>query len=421
MSKTHVYIGGGAAGFFAAINCAEKNPTAHHILLEATHRPMTKIKVSGGGRCNVTHNCFEPSLLIANYPRGAKELRGAFHRFQPRDTIEWFAKRGVTLKAEADGRMFPITDDSETILSCLYNEASRLQIDIRKGARVQSIRKDEDGSFVIELHKGDALRADTIMLSTGSVPLGWELAASLGHTIIDPVPSLFTFNCEHPLLQDLMGTSFARATLNLSIPSMTKPRTWVQSGPLLITHWGLSGPAVLKLSAFAAKELHDAAYQAKLSIHWVAKYSRDEIFDQLSAMKEQHPQQTLAKSSLFELSKRFFAQLIAFALPERSSTTTWGELSKVELRALTQTLCQSSIEVRGKGVFKEEFVSCGGVDLKEVDFKTMESKICPGLYFAGEILNIDGITGGFNFQAAWTCAWIAAQAMSAAVGHENLV
>lgn len=406
---TYVYIGGGAAGYFAAVNGAERNANALHILLEATHRPMTKIKISGGGRCNVTHHCFDPNALVKNYPRGSKELLGAFFRFQPQDTIAWFAKRGVSLKVEADGRMFPITDNSNTIISCFNQEVERLQVEVRKGSKVTKISKSEK-KFIISLHGGSTVEAHQILLATGSVPLGYELAASLGHKIIEPCPSLFTFNCSHALLHEMMGTSFKQVSLILEIEKDNKKQTWQQNGPLLITHWGLSGPSVLKLSAFAARQLHESQYKAKLKVNWVGITKYDEVLNHLTNLKNQDPKKAITNLICYDLSKRFWQQIITFAIPDKKNGLC-SELSKADLRKLTDTLVNSELQIDGKGIFKEEFVSCGGVDLKEINFKTMESRICPGLFFAGEILNIDGITGGFNFQNAWTTAWIAAQSM----------
>lgn len=399
------YIGGGAAGYFAAINSAEKNPNARHILFEATMRPMTKIKISGGGRCNVTHHCFDIRDLVKNYPRGSRELLGAFTRFQPQDTIAWFQKRGVELKVESDGRMFPITDKSDTIISCLNSEVERLGIEVRKGSKIKSIEKVED-QFLLKFPNEETLLVDRVLLATGSFPTSYELASSLGHKIVPPVPSLFTFNCKHPLLDEMMGTSFKKVSLQLEIESKKK---WNQEGPLLITHWGLSGPAVLKLSAFAARELHAAEYKAKLRVNWLC-WGEENIFNEISEIKNREGKKSLSSMALFDLSKRFWQHLCKYALPDKCEST-WNDLSKKDLRTLASVLCNSEIQVEGKGVFKEEFVSAGGIDLKEVDFKRMESKVCPGLFFAGEILDIDGITGGFNFQNAWTTAWIVAQNM----------
>lgn len=409
--KIHVYIGGGAAGFFAAIQGAENKKDVHHIILEATHRVMTKIKISGGGRCNVTHNCLDPRLLVRHYPRGEKELLGPFTRFQPKDTIDWFAQRGVQLKAEADGRMFPITDSSETIIQCLLAEADRLGVELKKGAKVKAISK-KDSYFYIEFQDGSDLIADKVLLATGSTPLGYELAASLGHRIIDPVPSLFTFNIKHPLLENFMGTAFPKATLILEISKDgSKRQSWQQVGPLLITHWGLSGPAVLKLSAFAARELKDVEYQARLRVNWLGDVKTAELLDLFSSYKKDNPSGLLHHKAILGLSKRFYTHLLDFAFGEQKQNMTWSDLSKQYALHLAKVFTDCEMQITGKGVFKEEFVTCGGVDLKEVDFKTMQSKVCPGLYFAGEVLNIDGITGGFNFQNAWTGAWIAAQDM----------
>ncbi|MBP6218778.1 MAG: NAD(P)/FAD-dependent oxidoreductase [Oligoflexales bacterium] len=403
--QSYVLIGGGAAGYFAAINSAEANPSVRHILLEATHRPMTKIKLSGGGRCNVTHHCFDPKLLVQNYPRGSKELLGAFTRFQAKDTIAWFAERGVELKTEADGRMFPSTNKSETIIECFHQEVERLGVEVRKGAKVNQIHKNGD-RFTVEIQNQEPIEADRILLATGSSEAGYKLATSLGHQIISPVPSLFTFNCTHPILTDLMGTAFKQVALRLDVPPHQKK--WQQTGPLLITHWGLSGPAVLKLSAFAARELHEAQYKASLSVNWVAPLTEEEVMELCLSQKKENGKQNPKSSNVFPLTKKFFHRILEHCLSEKQDRV-WADLSKEDLKHLVHTLTSTKVDIDGKGVFKEEFVSCGGVDLKEVDFKTMESKVCPGLFFAGELLNIDGITGGFNFQNAWTTAWIAAQ------------
>lgn len=403
--KTYIYIGGGAAGYFTAINAAEKHPSVDHILLEGTHRPMTKIKISGGGRCNVTHHCFDIKELVKNYPRGSKELLGAFTRFQPRDTIEWFEKRGVSLKVEDDGRMFPITDKSESIISCFENEIKRLNVDVRKGCLVKSIQKTEAG-FSIHLQSQETLHADKIVLATGSFPSSYELVKSLGHSIVPPVPSLFTFNAKHALLEEMMGTSFKKVTIRLNIPHEKK--SWSQIGPLLITHWGLSGPAVLKLSAFAARELHSSNYKGLVKINWTGSLSFDAVLEDLVSIKTHDMQKILCKMPLYDLSKKFWQKLTEEALGKRCELS-FNELSKKDLSQLANLLTASEISIDGKGVFKEEFVTCGGVHLKEVDFKTMESKLVPGLYFTGELLDIDGITGGFNFQNAWTTAWITSQ------------
>ncbi len=336
-----VVIGGGAAGIFAAICAKTAHPQAQVVVLEKTGVLLSKVKVSGGGRCNVTHACFEPGLLVKNYPRGEKELLGPFHRFQPRDIVEWFQSRGVRLKTEPDGRMFPVTNSSSTIIECLLTEARKLGVEIRLQQRVEKIEK----GFKIYLKDKEPLQCQSLILATGSSPEGFQFAQSLGHAIVPPVPSLFTFNVPTSPLKDLSGVSVPAATVTLGPYSRT--------GPLLITHFGFSGPAILKLSAWGAKYLHEKNYKTEFIIDW------GEI-------------ESLPKS-----------------LRNKLSTS------------------KETYLMDGKTTHKEEFVTCGGIDLKEVHFKTMESKICPGLFFAGEILNIDGITGGFNFQNAWTTGYLA--------------
>lgn len=392
-----VIIGGGAAGYFGAINSALRRPDVEHILLEATPRPLTKVKISGGGRCNVTHNQFDPRELCKAYPRGHKELLGVFSRFQPRDTIAWFAERGVDLKAEADGRMFPTTNRSDTIIACLDNELQRAGVVLRKPAMVRSVTKTSTG-FAIGLQGNpEPLAADAILLATGSSPLGHRIAGQLGHTITPLAPSLFTFEVSDPLLANQMGQVSPAAHLLLNVGGAR----FKQNGPMLITHWGLSGPAVLKLSAFAARELFASNYQAALHVNWTGLAAVD-----VDAVLRAQERGYVATSPLFHLSKKLW-QALTSAFPQR-----WNELSANARKDLVTVLTDTIFTVTGKGVFKEEFVTCGGIDRKEVDFRTMQSKICPGLFFAGEILDIDGITGGFNFQNAWSTAFIAAQHLS---------
>lgn len=403
MSKPKVgVIGGGAAGYFAAIHCAESRRDVAVSILEGTARPLTKVKISGGGRCNVTHHCFDPEQLVRSYPRGFRELRGPFTRFQPKDTVAWFSHRGVELKVEADGRMFPITDDSETVIQCLQKAAAAAGVEVRLGTIVKSIERRDRGLAAI-LRNGEEL-FDRVLLASGSGPQGFTTAKNLGHAMIDPVPSLFTFNIKDSRLKELPGISFPDVELTLA-PDGTGA-TFNQRGPLLITHWGLSGPAVLKLSAFAARELFTSSYKAKLQIQFF-------------------PGQTLANVSVKLLETR---QMIP-GLPRRFAQTliehvgiaanaSWANLSRETLQLLAKEIAQGEYAVDGKGVFKEEFVTAGGVDLREVDFRTMQSKRCPGLYFAGEILDIDGITGGFNFQNAWTTGFLAGQGMAASFEPE---
>jgi len=398
-------IGGGAAGFFGAIACAEAHPHAQVMLLEAGRQLLPKVRISGGGRCNVTHACFDPAVLTQYYPRGGKALRGAFTRFQPRDMIAWLDKHGVELKTEADGRMFPMTDDSETIVDCFIHAAKAAGVEICTGVPVAGITR-LDAGFEVELKSGKTLSCDRLLLTTGSSPQGYQLAKQLGHQVAPPVPSLFTFNVSDPRLQDLAGVSAASVRVRLRTASGEQ---FEQSGPLLVTHWGLSGPAVLKLSAWGARALHDSRYQGTLQINWLPQYKQEALREQLLAVKSQLPRKAIAPNCPVPLPRRLWERLIASA--GITETTRWAELSNKALNQLLQELTQGSYSVKGKGVFKEEFVTCGGVSLKEVDFKTMESRCCPGLYLAGEILDIDGVTGGFNFQSAWTTAWLAGQAI----------
>ncbi|HUD00795.1 MAG TPA: NAD(P)/FAD-dependent oxidoreductase [Rhabdochlamydiaceae bacterium] len=383
-----IVIGGGAAGIFAALAAKQAHSTLSVLVLEKTAVLLSKVKVSGGGRCNVTHACFDPQQLVKNYPRGEKELLGPFHRFQPRDTIEWFESRGVKLKTESDGRMFPVTDSSSTIIECLLSEARKLGVEIRQRQRVEKIEK----GFTVHLKDSPALTCSHLILATGSSPEGYAGAESLGHTIQPPVPSLFTFNVPTSPLKELSGVSVEAATVDVG--------PFTQTGPLLITHFGFSGPAILKLSAWGARFLHEKNYRTPFSINWIPKLSQEDLLRQLLQLKEQSPQKTLFSLNPFYLPKNLWKELL-------SNDKTLANLSKKELQELAQKLHADTYQMDGKTTHKEEFVTCGGVTLKEVDFKTLQSKICPQLYFAGEVLNIDGVTGGFNFQNAWTTGYIA--------------
>lgn len=399
-----IVVGGGAAGFFgalAATDIASSNSHNHITILEAGRQPLAKVRISGGGRCNVTHGCFDPAMFIQNYPRGSKALRGAFTRFQARDTVEWFAARGVELKTEADGRMFPTTDDSATIVECLTKVALSRGINIRTGAAVVSVKHKTD-IFEVGLRSGEILECDRLLLATGSSPLGHRWAKELGHQVTPPVPSLFTFNISDSRLQELAGISVENVCLQLPMAKLK------QTGPVLVTHWGLSGPAVLKLSAWGARFLHEHSYQSDVLINWLSELNPEEVRKQLLALKSEE-KKAIANSCPFSLPRRLWERLVIAAGID--SQKRWAELSKKAINKLILELTQGKYEIRGKGVFKEEFVTCGGVSLKEVDFKTMESRCCRGLYFAGEILDIDGVTGGFNFQSAWTTGWLAGQAI----------
>lgn len=394
-------IGGGAAGFFTAINIAENNPKLKIAILERGKEVLSKVKVSGGGRCNVTHACFIPNELVKFYPRGEKELKGPFHQFCSGDTIEWFEKHGVELKIEEDGRMFPVTDSSQTIIDCFLNAAKKSGIDILTGQSVQSIFKGENYWKADTNHQ--SFRCDTLVMATGSNPKMWELMVSLEHTIETPVPSLFTFNIKDPRIKDLMGVS---AFTSVKV----KDSKLKASGPLLITHWGMSGPGILRLSAWGARELAAKNYQFTLQVNWLHETDFEEAIDILKNLKEENTKKLVVKFCPFEFPKRLWESLINAA--GISAETKWADISKKQLTDLANQLTNGQFQVNGKSTFKEEFVTAGGINLKEIDFKTMQSKLHDNLYFAGEILNIDAITGGFNFQNAWTGGFLAARAIS---------
>ena len=400
MSKTYdvIIAGGGAAGFFTAINIAEANPKLKIAILERGKETLAKVRVSGGGRCNVTHACFVPNDLVKFYPRGEKELRGPFSRFGAGDTIEWFEKRGVELKTEDDGRMFPVTDSSQTIIDCFNTEIKKLGIQVLTGESIQSLYKGEH-IWKIETQNGTFISPKLVM-ATGSNPKMWDMLAELGHTIIPPVPSLFTFNIKDPRIKDLMGVS-ALATVKV------KGSKLEASGPLLITHWGMSGPGILRLSAWGARELFAKSYQFVLQVNWLNDVDAEDCDTILKELKQEHAKKTVSKKSPFDFPNRLWESLITAACI--GAETKWADLTRNELQALTNQLVNGEYNVNGKSTFKEEFVTAGGVDLKEVNFKTMESKRVENLYFAGEVINIDAITGGFNFQNAWTGGFIAAE------------
>ncbi|MFK8183196.1 MAG: NAD(P)/FAD-dependent oxidoreductase [Phormidesmis sp.] len=405
-------VGGGAAGFFGAIACASANPHAQVTLYEAGPQPLAKVRISGGGRCNVTHHCFDPAQLVQSYPRGGKALRGAFSRFQPKDTVAWFTQRGVKLKTEADGRMFPVTDDSATIVACLEGAARQAGVRVKVRSPIVSAEKTAHG-FELQLKGNEGyVRCDRLLLATGSSPAGHRMARSLGHRIEPLAPSLFTFNIADKSLHQLSGVAVNTVSLRLKTEDMKKPLT--QTGPLLITHWGLSGPAVLKLSAWGARSLYAQRYQATLTVNWLPELNQETVRTTLQDSKANTPKKALATYSPFSpISKRLWQYFLSRL--NIDDTLTWANLSKKQLNGLVQALTQGSYAISGKGTFKDEFVTCGGVRLKEVNFKTMESRACSGLYLSGEILDIDGVTGGFNFQSAWTTGWLAGHAIAQSV------
>ncbi len=398
-------IGGGAAGFFTAINTAEKNPQLKIILLERGKEVLTKVKVSGGGRCNVTHAEFLPKELTQNYPRGEKELLGPFHSFMTGDTIEWFSKRGVELKIEEDGRMFPITDSSQTIIDCFVSETERLGVDVLKSQSVKTIKK-EDEFWKIKT-TSEEFSAEKLVIATGSNPKIWKLLEKLDHTIIPPVPSLFTFNIDDKRIKDLPGLS---TEASVKVLNENRKTILESEGPLLITHWGMSGPAILKLSAWGARLLEPTKYHFSIQVNWLLDFSSSEIIEKFKNLKIELAKKLVTKNAQFDLPKRLWKSLVEAS--NISETTTWADISKEQIVALASQLTEGIFDVHGKSTFKEEFVTAGGVKLKEVDFKTFESKKHKNLYFAGEVLNIDAITGGFNFQNAWTGGYLVAQSIA---------
>ncbi len=399
-------IGGGAAGFFGAIAGAEANPDRQVTLFEASSRPLAKVRISGGGRCNVTHACFEPRELTANYPRGGRELLGPLHRFGPRETVAWFEERGVALKTERDGRMFPVTDTSATVIECLQNTAARAGVNVRLSCPVRSLSRGASGGFVLGLHGGETVAAERVLIATGGGANsgGIAMARELGHHIEALVPSLFTFHVADARLSGLEGLAVADAEVAVS-------RTrWRARGPVLVTHWGLSGPAILRLSAWGARDLHAVNYTFPLRVNWTAAQAPADVATILERMRREHGRRQVSSGGPFAMPLRLWERLVAAA--GIKNDLTWASLPRAGAAALVSELSAGTFAVAGKSMNKEEFVTCGGVRLREVDFRTMESRVCPGLHFAGEVLDIDGITGGFNFQAAWTTGRIAGQALA---------
>ena len=399
--KTLVVIGGGAAGFFAAIKAVEVNSNLSVIILEQGLEVLGKVKISGGGRCNVTHACFDIKELVKFYPRGSKELLSPFYQFNCEHTTDWFENRNVKLKTEEDGRIFPVTDDSQTIVDCLVQQAILLGVKIIRQAKVIQIEKQEH-KFVVHAIQ-QQISADFLLIASGSNNTIWNILANLGHTIVAPVPSLFSFNTKNTLFKELSGISIAGTHIKIKNTSHTA------NGILLITHTGLSGPAILKLSAFAARALAEQNYIFSIQINWI-NYTKNEAIEQLTIIKNEHNKKAIHNFSPFGLANRFWRNCLKET--KIDETKQWANLTKNELQLIVDFLTNSEIQIHGKSTNKDEFVTAGGVDLKEVDFKTMESKLIPNLYFAGEVLDIDAVTGGFNFQAAWTTGFIAGNSIN---------
>jgi predicted Rossmann fold flavoprotein len=400
-----ITIGGGAAGFFGSIVAAEQKPGLSILILEKTSKLLSKVSASGGGRCNVTHHCFEPTPLAKHYPRGSAALKNLFRKFQASDMVDWLESKKVKLKTEEDGRMFPVTDDSQTIIDCFLEEVKKHQIQIKPNAEVTQI-KFTNNVFDVFVGKDQHFKAKKILIATGghnnSASYGW--LRQLGFKIVEPIPSLFTFNDLEKSFTELMGVSVPNAEVKIAGTKFS------QQGPVLITHWGLSGPAVIKLSAWAAEFLHKQKYTFTALVNWI-NLTEEQLREAFTSFKTKNGKQKVVANPSFNLPTRLWQRLCELAeIPE---TKIWAELSNKQLNKLMESLIRCPFQIKGKTTFKEEFVTCGGVDLTAINLETMESKTQRGLFLAGEVLNIDGETGGFNFQSAWTTAWVAAQAISA--------
>ncbi|WP_294250620.1 NAD(P)/FAD-dependent oxidoreductase [uncultured Chryseobacterium sp.] len=394
--KQIIIIGGGAAGFFCAANLDE---TQYKItILEQNSDVLQKVKISGGGRCNVTHACFDPRELVQFYPRGNKELLSVFTKFQPGDTMDWFEQRNIALKIENDNRVFPESNSSQSIINAMLNETQQKKAEVKTRCSVKEIQKRDEG-YLVKTSLED-FEADVVIYTTGSSPKSLKMIENLGHKIVDLVPSLFTFNIKDDLLKDLAGTSFEMA--ETSIPKLKTE----ESGPLLITHWGLSGPAILKISAWEAINLAKVKYNFEIEVNFISKDTEDAeaLFQQF---RQSNPKKTIGQSKIFDITNRFWQRILEVSKVDLNKQV--ANLSGKEMQAIIENLCRKKFQVTGKSTFKDEFVTAGGVDLKEINFKNMASKILPDFYIAGEVLNIDAVTGGFNFQACWSEAWLIAQ------------
>lgn len=403
--KRLIVIGGGAAGFFCAVNAPRMNSNLEVIIIEKTNKLLSKVKVSGGGRCNVTHACFDIAEMSRKYPRGSNFVKKTFHQFFTTDTIQWFEERGVKLKTEADGRMFPVTNSSQTVIDCLMKEANKYSVEIKMNSEVTGLSYKE-GKFVIELGNQKGLTSDFVCIACGGFPkksmFNWLI--ELGHSIEEPIPSLFTFNLPgHPITR-LMGVSVENCRVKITGTKLE------QEGPLLITHWGLSGPAILKLSAWGARQLAKANWQFTIIVNWLPGFSEQQLAKQFQSLRFSIAAQKIGNTNPFRLPQRLWEFLVQHSRIDND--TRWADLPAKDQNRLAKNLCASEFEINGKTTFKEEFVTAGGIKLNEIDANTMMSKIIPGLYFAGEIVDVDGITGGFNFQHAWTSGFIVAKSIA---------
>ena len=414
--KTDVaIIGGGAAGYFAAINSAELNPALDIIILEKGKNVLNKVKISGGGRCNVTHAEFEPKELSKNYPRGQKELLGPFHQFMTGDMMSWLEEKGVSLKIESDNRVFPTSDSSQTVIDCFQREVNAYGIQVKTQTGIEEINPIDNQGYFWELKSSQAIfHTKRLIIASGSSPKMWKLIQTLGHKVIDPVPSLFTFNITDPRIEGLSGIS-----VNAEVEVFTtkdrgvakqKLKTLHSSGPLLITHWGMSGPCILKLSSRGARIFNELNHQFQLKVNWLPDHNVESLKFYFEDLKTLHPKQLIYSAVIESLPKRLWQSLLKYINIDKD--LNWSDINKAQLQSLAEVVCKSELHVNGKSTFKDEFVTAGGVDLKEIDFKTFRSKLHDHLFFAGEVLNIDAVTGGFNFQSAWTSAYICSQEVS---------
>ncbi|MDX2046833.1 MAG: NAD(P)/FAD-dependent oxidoreductase [Chitinophagaceae bacterium] len=403
--KTLIVIGGGAAGFFCAVNAARLNPSLKVVIIEKTNKLLSKVKVSGGGRCNVTHACFDIGEMARQYPRGKNFIKRAFHYFFTANTVKWFEEREVVLKTEKDGRMLPVTDSSQTIIDCLVREANRYGVEIRTNSEVRSM-KYEGEKFEIELSDLRRLASDFVCIASGGYPkaVQFEWIRQLGHSIEDPVPSLFTFNIPHHPITQLMGVSVEKAKVKI------KGTKLEEEAPLLVTHWGLSGPAILRLSAWGAGELNKMNYEFSIAVNWLPPFNAQSLKERFQQLRFENAPQKINSKSPFGLPQRLWEFLIAASGVKKE--TRWADLALKEQNQLIKNLCAYELQVKDKTTFKEEFVTAGGINLSEIDVNSMQSKIVPHLFFAGEVMDVDGITGGFNFQYAWTSGFIAAKAIA---------
>ena len=402
--KRLVIIGGGAAGFFCAVNAARMNPLLEVMIIEKSSKLLSKVRVSGGGRCNVTHSCFSMAEMIKKYPRGAGFLKKAFHHFFTTDTIQWFKERGVELKTEADGRMFPVSNTSQTIVDCLMKEANKYGVEIlmnREAGELSIV----NGQWSIDFKDDKSITADYVCIASGGYPkpIQFDWLKKLGHTIEEPVPSLFTFNMPGNSITELMGVVADNATVKINGTKLSS------QGPLLITHWGMSGPAILKLSAWGARELSNSNWHFTISVNWASEYNENTAREKLQSIRFETAAKKIINTNPFTLPQRLWQYLLKQS--DINEDIRWADLPAKEQNKLIKNLCVQEFIVKGKTTFKEEFVTAGGISLNEIDHNTLQSKIAPNLFFAGEVLDVDGITGGFNFQNAWTTGWIAAKAV----------